>query len=178
MIEYEKDQSNQPGEKPVNVKSLILDLYSDDGVLREKSRHSLVQMGDNAIDYLTSFITSSDSLLRWEVAKTLSEIATPLAAPVLAEALEDELISIRWIAGKGLIKIGKAGARMALEALIENPDSSFLIEGVHHVLHDLIDILPNRKLIQELLKVLENKQIDGRISILSVALKNELDDSV
>jgi HEAT repeat protein len=177
MIESKKNRPIQLEKTPANLKSLILDLCSDDGIRREKSRHSLVQMGDNAIDYLAGFITSSDSLLRWEVTKTLAEIATPSAAPVLVEAMEDELTSIRWIAGKGLIKMGKQGVIAALEALIENPDSSFLMESVHHVLHDLQDKLPARKLIQELMHVLENKQIDGRVSVMSVDLRNELKDS-
>jgi hypothetical protein len=174
MIKSKKKRPIQLEKIPVDLKSLILDLCSDDGIRREKSRHTLVQMGDNAIDYLAGFITSSDSLLRWEVAKTLSEIATPSASPVLVEALEDALTSIRWIAGKGLIKMGKQGAIAALDALIENPDSSFLMESVHHVLHDLQKKLPGQKLIRELMNVLENKQIDGRIPVLSVDLRNEL----
>lgn len=177
MVKSKKNKPIQLEKIPVDIKSLILDLCSDDGVRREKSRHSLVRMGNNAIDYLADFITSSDSLLRWEVTKTLSEIATPFAAPVLVEALEDELTSIRWIAAKGLIKLGKQGAIETLKALIENPDSPFLMEGAHHVLHDLQDKLPARKLTLELMHVLENKQIDGRISVLSVDLRNELNGS-
>ena len=175
MTKSKKIQAIQSEKIPAEIRSLILDLCSEDHVHREKSRHSLVQMGDDAIDFLAGYITSGDSLLlRWEVAKTLAEIATPSAAPVLVEALEDELFSIRWIAGKGLIKIGKQGLIAALEALIENPHSTFLTEGVHHVLHDLKDKLPAQKIIQELMHVLENKQIDGRISILLVELLNEL----
>jgi HEAT repeat protein len=161
----------------MNINSLVMDLRSDDGVVRESARHQFVKLGEDAVDYLASFITSEDSLLRWEVAKTLAEIASPVAVPVLIEALEDDLTSIRWIAGEGLIKLGRAGARGILVALVDFPDSVFIMQGAHHVLSQLGDIFDNSKLLLTLLKALEKKENDPEVSLLASRLVKELDKS-
>ena len=73
----------------------------------------------------------------------MSQIGSPKAAAVLVEALEDKEFSVRWIAAEGLIHIGSDAVVPLITALKERPESVWLREGAHHVLHDLI----GRKLI-------------------------------
>ena len=53
------------------------------------------------------------------------------------KTLEDEEPGVRWLAAEGLIKMHRASLKPLFQALIERPDSLWLREGDHHVLHDL-----------------------------------------
>jgi HEAT repeat protein len=120
------------------LSSLIVALGSHDSVERKKARESLVDVGRPAVPFLTQALTDSSPHLRWEAAKTLAEIADPMAAPALVDALEDEESAVRWLAAKGLIAMGEAGLEPLLQALIQHSDSIWLREGAHHVLHTLV----------------------------------------
>ena len=75
--------------------------------------------------------------MRWEAAKSLSDIADPAAAPALVQALEDPETGVRWLAAEGLIRMRSACLQPLLHALTERADSVWLRDGAHHVLHDL-----------------------------------------
>ena len=47
------------------------------------------------------------------------------------------MFDVRWLAAQGLIAIGPDAITPILKALIERPDSIWMREGAHHVLHDL-----------------------------------------
>ena len=76
--------------------------------------------------------------MRWEIAKALSRIGSKKAVHVLVNALEDRDFSVRWIAAEGLITMGPDSLIPLLDALDNKPDSVWLREGAHHVLHDLM----------------------------------------
>jgi hypothetical protein len=63
------------------------------------------------------------SRTRWEAAKALSEIADPLAATALVNALEDDDADIRWVASEGLTALGRDGLEPLLAALLERAGS-------------------------------------------------------
>jgi len=128
-----------------SIDSLIETLKSKDGLARQHARHALVKIGEPSLDALIQAFARKGEPMHWEVAKALSQIGTPKAARTLVDALEDKEFSIRWIAAEGLIHIGKEGLVPLLDALKERPDSIWLREGSHHVIHDLI----SRKLIDE-----------------------------
>ncbi len=119
------------------IETLIADLASDGDKARVEARHSLVAMGKTAVPSLIEALESKRYLIRWEAAKTLSEIGDSGAASALVKALEDEEFDVRWIAAEGLIKMNINGLKPLLQALKEKADSPFLREGAHHVLHDL-----------------------------------------
>jgi hypothetical protein len=60
-----------------------------------------------------------------------------VAVQALVKALEDKMFDVRWLAAEGLISIGREALVPLLRELIEHPDSFWLREGVHHVLHDI-----------------------------------------
>jgi nucleotide-binding universal stress UspA family protein len=119
------------------VDSLVGDLASNDGMARVKARRSLVAMGREAVQPLVDALSSKRHWVRWEAAKALAQIGNPTATQALVDALEDEEFDVRWLAAEGLIRIGAQSIEPLLKALIERPDSLWLREGAHHVLHDM-----------------------------------------
>ncbi len=132
-----KAKGKKPEKMDTPLKTLIVDLGSDDDVARVKARHSLVAMGKAAVPSLTEALKNKKYLMRWEAAKALGEIGNPAAAPNLVEALEDEEFDVRWLAAIGLIGMSIKGLKPLLHALMERGDSVLLQEGAHHVIHDL-----------------------------------------
>lgn len=123
----------------LSIDSLIESLKSKDGLIRQKARISLVKIGEPALDALIKAFQTKEEPLHWETAKALSQIGTEKAARHLVDALEDREFSIRWIAAEGLIHIGSGAVKPLLSALLEHPDSIWLREGAHHIIHDLIE---------------------------------------
>jgi HEAT repeats len=119
------------------VATLVAELASDDGPTRERARLALVQVGSPAVPLLVEALGDRRQQVRWEAAKALVQIADPAAAAAFVGALEDREFSIRWLAAEGLIALERAGLEPLLRALIERPDSFYLREGAHHVIHDL-----------------------------------------
>jgi HEAT repeat protein len=120
-----------------SLEALIADLSSQDDGVRVKARHSLVALGKTAVPPLVEALKNKNYLRRWEAAKALGEIGDPEAAPALVDALEDEEFDVRWLAGEGLIKMNINGLKPLLRALEHRGDSVLLLEGAHHVFHDL-----------------------------------------
>ena len=125
------------GVEEPSAETLTKTLSSRKDRVREGARHALVAMGKEAVPALIEALKDKNSLMRWEAAKALGEIADPETAPVLVKALEDEDFDIRWLAAEGLIRMNIRGLKPLLEALEHRGDSPWLREGAHHVFHDL-----------------------------------------
>jgi HEAT repeat protein len=104
---------------------------------RRKAREALERVGWKVTPYLVDALTSSDVNVRWEAAKALGRIADPASAPALVRALMDESFEVQWLAAEGLIALGRKALEPLLEGLIDNPESVYMRQGAHHVLHDL-----------------------------------------
>jgi HEAT repeat protein len=140
MIENRvKENDTVHGKKvsPETIKSLVADLGSQDGQVRVRARKSLVAIGGQAVKPLVKALASKKEWVRWEATKTLGQIGDPAAVQALIEALEDKMFDVRWLAAEGLIAIGREALTPLLQALMDHPDSLWLREGVHHVLHDV-----------------------------------------
>jgi uncharacterized protein (DUF302 family) len=120
------------------IQSLVTNLSSNDDIARVHSRESLVKIGKPAIPQLIEALKHGGHWLRWEAAKTLTQIGDPSAAPALVEALKDEEFDIRWLAAEGLLKIKKRGIEPLLHALMAQADLPRLLEGGHHVIRELV----------------------------------------
>jgi HEAT repeat protein len=133
-----------------DVNQLVKNLASKDGMLRVKSRHALVSIGEQALQPLTDAMSSKDESVRWEATKALGQIAAKTisqestqkvyqtAVTKLVESLDDKNFDVRWLAAEGLVAVGERAVHPILEALIRNSDSLSLREGAHHVFHDLV----------------------------------------
>jgi len=116
---------------------LMSRLSDKDGLVRERARLALVYIGEQAVVPLIEALSDRRKKLRWEAARALSDIASPVAVPALVTALQDKDFDVRWLAAQGLIAIGREAIVPLLEALLEYSDSVWLRQGAHHVLHDL-----------------------------------------
>lgn len=130
------EQSNQS--IPTNIDALIAALDDRDGMVRQRARHALVRQGETAVEPLIKAFSHRGGYMHWEAAKALSMIGSPKSTGALLQALEDDEFSIRWLAAEGLIAIAAGAVEPLLQALVNRPDSVWLREGAHHVLHDLI----------------------------------------
>lgn len=128
-----------------SVEQLISDLGDNDGMVRQRARYSLTKIGKPASDALIRAFHEKNNPTHYEAAKTLGQIGSIKAIATFIQALEDEDFSVRWVAAEGLIAIGKLSIRPLLKALELHPESNWLRDGVHHVLHDLV----SRKFIDE-----------------------------
>jgi HEAT repeat protein len=134
------DQGNAAGrgESQQDVDSLMSALASADPVTRERARLALIEKGDEAVPALIDALTHPRTQTRWEAAKALVENSNPASASSLVRALEDTDAGVRWLAAEALIALQRDALAPLLHALIDRPDSPWLREGAHHVLHELM----------------------------------------
>ena len=146
--------------KKSKITELIKTLGSDNGLEREKARKALVEIGKDSIDYLTELLSHHKHIYRWEAVKTMEEIGDPVSIPLFIQAMEDEKSDVRWLAAKGLIKLGKLSIKPLLKTLEKKSDSLFFLEGAHHVFYDLKEnkMLPKDFPIDKLLSALRNPE--------------------
>jgi HEAT repeat protein len=120
-----------------SMKGLLHDLESQDPIIRQEARQRLTSAGKAAVDGLIGALQHPKRHVRWEAAKALAEIAAPSARLAMVGALEDEDVGVRWLAAEGLVAIEQAALVPLLLAIIDRPDSLWLREGAHHVLHKM-----------------------------------------
>jgi hypothetical protein len=140
MAENKARQAITDGSKKTSLetcRSLVADLDNRDGQVRVRARKSLVAIGNRAVKPLVKALASKKDWVRWEAAKALGQIGDPAAVQALIKALEDKMFDVRWLAAEGLISIGRKALTPLLQALMDHPESLWLQEGVHHVLHDV-----------------------------------------
>jgi nucleotide-binding universal stress UspA family protein len=123
--------------KSESIESLVSDLASDNGIVRVKARRLLVAKDGQAVNPLVEALKSKNVWVRWEASKALGQIADPSATEALVAALRDKEFDVRWLAAEGLTRIGPKVVEPLLRALVKHPDSLWMREGAHHVLHDL-----------------------------------------
>jgi len=118
-----------------NLQSLMKMLESKDGLVRQKARIALVEMGDPAVIPLSEALQHSKlDHARWGAAKALGEIVDVRSIPALVNALDDTDADVAWLAGLALKKFEKAAWRPLLQKLIESGvDSVRLRNGARHV---------------------------------------------
>ena len=134
------------------INDLIVKLDDTDGSVREQARSMLVDIGKEAVPGLTKTLTSKSEQLRWEAAKALVGIADPDSIPALIKSLQDQVFDIRWLAAEALIAIGEETIEPLLRAVIDQTNESFISEGAHHVIANLLPSLSKSAELKEILK--------------------------
>jgi HEAT repeat protein len=160
-------------ESTTAIRDLIADLKSKDGIIRQRSRQSLVAIGRPSVACLVKLMKDRNDQVRWEATKALAEIGDPAAASSLTSALEDEEFDIRWLAAEGLIALKLEGLSPLLKALTERPQSVWLREGAHHVLRELAKS-GFHKMVQSLLETLEDMDAEIELPEAATELLNAL----
>jgi HEAT repeat protein len=123
--------ADNPG---ADIAHLIRALSIPGGHGAHAARQELIGLGDAAVPELVAALSSDSTQVRWEVAKTLTEIRAPQTAPALANALRDDDGGVRWLAADGLGHMGPTGVKAALEVLMAHSESASVREAIHHVL--------------------------------------------
>jgi roadblock/LC7 domain-containing protein len=129
---------NEQKETDTTMESLMDMLASEDGVIRQKARETLVALGKPAVSSLIQALHNSKlNQVRWEAAKALGSIGDTSSVPSLVKALEDSNSDVAWVAADALKTYKKAAWPPLLQALIKSgSDSVALRRGAHHVLVD------------------------------------------
>jgi HEAT repeat protein len=107
-------------------------------VMRIRARESLVGIGSEAVPAICRLADARNDAVRWECAKTLSEIADPASIDTLIRLLEDSEDGTRWDAAIGLINIGKRAVVPLLRAIIHRSTDYTIIGGARHVVHEFL----------------------------------------
>jgi hypothetical protein len=97
-----------------------------------------VTFGKPAVPSLIPLLSHRKPHVRWEAAKTLCDIADPIAATALVNALDDPDSDVRWVAAEGVTALGREGLEPLLAALLQRAQSIWFCEGAHHVCHALV----------------------------------------
>lgn len=121
------------------IQELLTRLGDKDGGTRERARKTLAAIGPPAVPGLLELLESPEVRMRWEAAKTLTEIPDPAAIPGLVSLLADDESGIRWLAAIGLINVGNRCLPYVLQALIDQAESQGFRGASHHVFHDLAE---------------------------------------
>ena len=150
---------------------LARDLASEDPVTRERACRALILLGSQAVPALVELLASPHDHARREAARALSKIHDPSSAAALVLALEDELPGVRWLAGEGLIAMGRNGLAPLFQGLIRQSNSVRLRQGAHHILRALAGGGDTGRAIGPVMEALEGPE---PISALPIAAFNAL----
>jgi HEAT repeat protein len=86
-----------------NLESLMDMLANKDGVIRQKARDELVDLGEPAVSFLIQALQNSKlDQVRWEAAKALGSINDARSILPLVKALEDSYSDVAWVAADSL----------------------------------------------------------------------------
>ena len=127
-----------------SITALISSIRAGDRLVSGAAVESLQKIGQPAIPALAEAMKDSDEQVRWHVAKALSTIANEQAVPALITALQDKDYGVRWLAAEGLAHAGRATLIPLFRRLTEKDFSSWLRQGVSHVLNK-IDLLDDKE---------------------------------
>jgi HEAT repeat protein len=141
-----------------SIPSLVADLVGSDPAARKKARQALVTMGEPAVPSLIQLLSHRKPHVRWEAAKALRDIADPIAASALVNALDDRDGDVRWLAAQGLAALGREGLQPLLAALLERAKSCSFCESAHHVCHTLVKTKKLGPILRPLLAALRESE--------------------
>lgn len=140
------------------LRSLLDRLASRAPTVREKARKALVVVGKPVVPYLIPLLSHCKPHVRWEAVKTLRDIADPISAAALVNALDDSDGDVRWLAAEGVTALGLDGLYPLLTALLERAQSSYFCEGAHRVCHVLVKKKKLCAILRPLLTALEQDE--------------------
>ena len=118
------------------IDELLAMLHHKDGLVRQKGRLALTEMGEAAVPGLCRVLLNAPSKdARWGAVKALGEIRSPEAIPALLDALEDRNADVAWLAATALNRLGREAWKPVLQRLVgRGVDSVAVRDGVHHIL--------------------------------------------
>jgi HEAT repeat protein len=101
------------------------------------ARNSLIFMGKSVLPQINKLLNSDNYELRIEGARIIKQIRAKESIRTLIKLIEDDESTIRWIAARGLILMGRDSIVPLLVALVKRGRSYYLKSGAHYVLKNL-----------------------------------------
>jgi HEAT repeat protein len=129
-----KQKDDQRAPETDQVEALVRTLDSEDPSERERARIALVKMGKAVVPRLMQTLFDQRGRMRWESAMALEAIRDVSAASALIQAVEDDLLEVRWAAAEGLIGLERDGLVALLQGLLAHAGSVRLREAAHRIL--------------------------------------------
>jgi HEAT repeat protein len=124
----------------VEVSNLIMDLVDEKDFRKKVSaKKSLIYLGNSILPQINTLLNSENYKLRLLAAKLLQQIKSEESIDTLITLLRDKDSSIRWIAAKGLVGVGRAAIVPLLKNIIKMGSSYNLRWGAHYVLVNLFN---------------------------------------
>lgn len=143
--------------KTATTTMLLQQLVSDDPAARLDARSELAERASEAAPALQALLYHEEQFIRWEAAKTLTEVIDPCVIPSLIDALEDEDADVRWTAAEALVAQGPAALLPLLRGILRRSSSSEFCEAAHQVLSTLAKITSDPGL-EPLIKALDHEE--------------------
>ena len=118
------------------IETLLAMLQHKDGLVRQKGRLELTELGEAAVPGLCRVLLNAPAKeARWGAAKALGEIGSPESIPALLDALEDRSSDVAWLASAALNKLGHEAWKPILQRLVERGVESVTVrDGVRRAL--------------------------------------------
>lgn len=126
-----RDTSDHASKRTIKI---LIARFAEEGDARQKAREALDDIGEPAVPLLVEALSSLNPQVRWESAKTLGKIGSPMAIPALIARLEDKDFDVRWLSTEALIDIGPDCLVPLLRRIIEKPDDIWIQQCAHHIL--------------------------------------------
>jgi hypothetical protein len=102
------------------------------------AKDSLIYMGESVLPQLYIMLNSNYYELRLTAARILQKIHSEDSINTFIRLLSDNYSSLRWIAARGLILIGRSSIVPLLKSIISGKKSLYHKWGAHYVLVNLL----------------------------------------
>jgi len=132
------------------------------------AKNTLIYMGKAVLPQLNILLCSENYELRIIAARIIQQIKAEESIRMMLLLLNDDDKSIRWIAARGLILVGREAIIPLLRTLVKNGKSYYLKSGAHSVLTRLLTS-DEREEFNYLLTSLANTNYTGIIATIEAA---------
>jgi HEAT repeat protein len=121
-------------QNPMSAKVLLQILIKDHEIYHQEARQGLASLGLLAVNAWQEALDNPDPHIRWHAARGLAELGNYSAIKVIAQGLDDENASVRWVSSDLLAQAGIKAVPSILEVLNRPPLSDACRQSAYHAL--------------------------------------------
>jgi hypothetical protein len=121
-------------QNPMSATVLLQILIKDHEIYHQEARQGLSSLGLLAENAWLEALDNPDPHIRWHAARGLAELGNYGAIKVIAQGLDDENASVRWVSSDLLTQAGIKAVPSILEVLNQAPLSEECRQSAYHAL--------------------------------------------
>jgi HEAT repeat protein len=121
-------------QNPMSATVLLQILIKDHEIYHQEARQGLSSLGFLAENAWLEALDNPDPHIRWHAARGLAELGNYGAIKVIAQGLDDENASVRWVSSDLLAQAGIKAVPSILEVLNTPPLSEVCRQSAYHAL--------------------------------------------